>query len=103
MLRIVGLGLCMFLVACGGTQGPTAEADDMPTWVLNPPDACAVGIQKFRGNLNLAKSAAIASGRDELARQLNTKVEGMIKQYQSDGGTADGDFSEDQVSQVSRQ
>ena len=50
------------LMACGGTPQQKAVTD-MPAWVLNPPAGCATGIQKFRGNLGMAKTAATAKGR----------------------------------------
>ena len=94
----------MALVACGGSAPETkADNSDIPGWVLQPPALCAAGVQKFRGNLGLAKSGAVAKARDELARQFQVKVQGMIKSYQAEGGTADGDFSEEDLTQVSRQ
>lgn len=95
--------LALFTFGCGGAGGPKADSDDLPKWVLNPPPLCASGIQKYRGNLGMAKSGAVAKGRDALARQFQTKVQGMIKSYQAEGGTDKGDFSEEDMTQVSRQ
>jgi hypothetical protein len=88
---------------CGGAASPKADSDDLPSWVLNPPALCASGIQKFRGNLGMAKTGAVAKGRDALARQFQVKVQGMLKSYQAEGGTDKGDFSEEDLTQVSRQ
>ena len=88
---------------CGGTDAPKADTEDLPGWVLNPPALCATGIQKYRGNLGLAKSGAVAKGRDALARQFQVRVQGMLKSYQAEGGTTKGDFSEEDMTQVSRQ
>ena len=88
---------------CGGAASPRADSDDLPSWVLNPPALCASGIQKFRGNLGMAKTGAVAKGRDALARQFQVKVQGMLKSYQAEGGTEKGDFSEEDLTQVSRQ
>lgn len=98
---VVMLGLFVF-IGCGGSD-TKAESSDLPKWVMNPPPLCATGIQKFRGNLGLAKTGAVAKGRDALARQFQVRVQGMIKSYQAEGGTDKGDFSEEDMTQVSRQ
>ena len=107
MFRILSVlslaALTTFSLGCGGAGTPKADSDDLPSWVLNPPALCASGIQKFRGNLGMAKSGAVAKGRDALARQFQVKVQGMLKSYQADGGTDKGDFSEEDLTQVSRQ
>ena len=97
-----GLALLISL-GCGGAGAPKADNSDIPQWVLNPPKMCASGMQKFRGNLGLAKSGAVAKGRDALARQFQVQVQGMLKSYQAEGGTEKGDFSEEDLTQVSRQ
>ena len=82
--------------ACGGS---TTEMDvavqNLPEWVMNQPPLCGVGIQKFRGNLGSAKRFAESSAREDLSRQLETRVKGMIKQYNQEGGTEDGEISEE--------
>lgn len=91
------LGILSMLTACGG--GPSGESmpetENLPKWVLNQPPLCGVGIQKFRGNVGSAKSFAESSAREDLSRQLETKVRSMIKQYNQEGGTEDGDISEE--------
>jgi hypothetical protein len=62
---------------------------------MNQPPLCGVGIQKMRGNLGAAKSFAEASARDDLARQIETRVKSMIKQYNQEGGNESGDISEE--------
>ena len=104
--RVMGYLVALFAMityGCGGAGTPKADSDDLPGWVLNPPSLCATGIQKYRGNLGLAKSGAVAKGRDALARQFQVKVQGMLKSYQAEGGTDKGDFSEEDLTQVSRQ
>ena len=93
------------LAGCGGgaPAGKGGTPSDMPGWVMEQPPLCGVGIQKFRGNLGAAKAAAEGKARDDLSRQLETKVKNMIKSYQAEGGTADGDFSEEQTTNVSVQ
>lgn len=90
------LGASFMLSACG-SSAPKMDpaAQNLPEWVMNQPPLCGVGIQKFRGNLGSAKRFAESSAREDLSRQLETRVKGMIKQYNQEGGTEDGDISEE--------
>ena len=90
------------LSGCGGHETMTGGLN-LPPWAVNPPPTCAVGTIQYRGNLGLAKSGANARGRDALARQLKTKVEGLLKDYQSQGETEGQGFTEELITQVSRQ
>ena len=102
-LMTAGLG-ALLLFGCGGDQvRETDSVTDAPKWALTPPAACGVGIAKHRGNLGMAKTTAETRGRDALARELATKVEGMIKDYQQSGETDGKDFTEELTTQVSRQ
>ena len=88
--------LCAFALACGGSKDVSEiEGEDLPEWFLNQPSLCGVGVQKVRGNIGSAKTFAEANARDDLARQLETKVKSMIKQYNQEGGTEDGEISEE--------
>ena len=98
------LALMSLTFGCGGSQvQPPTDPAEIPKWALTPPSACGVGISKHRGNLGMAQQTAVARGRDALARQLKTKVEGMIKDYQEAGETDAKDFTEELTTQVSRQ
>ena len=90
---------------CGGDQIKQSQSadSDIPKWALTPPPACGIGIAKHRGSLGMAQQTAVARGRDALARQLQTKVEGMIKDYQESGEAKAKDFTEELTTQVSRQ
>ncbi len=105
LLNLVGLAAFCTLTACGGDQirDETPVASDIPKWALTPPAGCGIGIAKHRGNLGMAQKTAVARGRDALARQLVTKVEGMIKDYQQSGETDAKDFTEELTTAVSRQ
>ena len=72
-------------------------------WAKNPAANCALGIAKHHGNQSLSKTGATSRARDALARQLETKVKGLIKDYQSQGETAGTGFSEELITQVSKQ
>ncbi|MEE2785990.1 MAG: hypothetical protein VX589_01540 [Myxococcota bacterium] len=99
-LSVFALGM----IGCGGQQvAPLVEMDTMPEWAKNPKPTCGVGIVKYRGNLGLARTTAIARGRDELARSLVVKVEGLIKDYNAQGAENEKDFTEEDTTTVSRQ
>ena len=96
--------VAMAMVACGSSQNAAkVETSDIPKWALTPPGACGVGISKVRGNLGMAQKTSEARGRDALARQLQTQVQGMIKDYQQSGEAEAKDFTEELTTQVSRQ
>ena len=91
------------LAACGGGGGtPNSGFSSEPSWVTSPVKGCGVGSSKYRGIRDLTRKAAIASARDDLARQLKVKVEGMIKTYQAMGETGGKEFAEEQTTRVSR-
>ena len=93
----------MFVVAaCGSSEKPSTGFSDEPAWVTNPIKGCGVGSSKDRGIRDLTRKAAIASARDDLARQLKMTVQGMIKQYKAMGETEGKEFAEEQTTQVSR-
>ena len=92
----------LFSVGCAKkVETASVKGMDMPPWALNQPDLCGVGMVKFRGNLGAAKSAAESRARVDISKQIETKVKAMVKDYISEGGNADGDFSEEQIDQTS--
>ena len=101
LISFISCAAVLFL-GCGGDQ-VKAGGDPLPEWFTATPEGCATGVQKFRGNLSLAKAGSIGKGRTELARQFKVQVKAMLKQYASEGGTDKGDFSEEQTDDVSRQ
>ena len=87
---------CLALIACGGVSPPTLDDSDAPDWaqqIDNP--LCYVGTQKFRGNPAAAYTLSEANARAEFSRALESKVKSWIKSYSAEGGTAEGDFSEE--------
>ena len=100
MLPLCGL---LFSFGCAKKTATTnLKGMDMPPWALEQPDLCGVGMVKFRGNLGAAKSAAESRARVDISKQIETKVKAMVKDYISEGGNADGDFSEEQIDQTSK-
>ena len=97
LFKLVLLAVFSFtVIACGGgSQGGVTDGLNLPKWFIKQPPLCGVGVQKIRGNTGSAKSFAESNARDDLSRQLETRVKSMIKQYNQEGGTADGDISEE--------
>ena len=79
------------------------KGSSLPKWVLDTPIGCGMGSLQHQGSLALAKTGAIARGRDVLSRQLQTKVESIIKSYRSEGGMDKGDLSEELMLDISQQ
>ncbi|MGC6415646.1 MAG: hypothetical protein ACON3Z_00870 [Bradymonadia bacterium] len=102
MLSMFVGGLALSVSACGSDQ-VKAGGSVLPDWYMKGTPGCAVGSQKFRGNLSLAESGAIGKARTKLARQFKVDVKGMLKQYASEGGTEKGDMSEELTEDVTRQ
>jgi hypothetical protein len=96
------LSITAFIFGCGGGMTQVGSSDE-PGWIGEPPTLCGVGNQKIRSTAGNATKFARAKARDELSRKMETKVGNMIKSYLSEGGTGDGDFSEELVGDVSKQ
>jgi len=102
--------MAFFAIGCGGGNAqvatgrtavpPPAEA---PDWVDNPEKGCGVGTTKYRGNRGLARDAAVGRARNDLARQIETTNQSMLKDYASQGETDGEDFTEELITQVIRQ
>lgn len=92
--------LTLSFLACGGKA---SFSSNEPEWMDTPPELCAVGNTKIRSTPGNARKFAVGAARDELARQLEVKVGNMMKSYLNEGGTMDGDFSEQKLLDVSKQ
>jgi hypothetical protein len=113
MKRIILALMFVSLVAvgCGGksTEQKIANPcfEGAPAWVLSPElegGLAATGSAKVGiAGMQFAKTEAMASGRDELARILGLKVKNMVKNFTQATGVGD-DQTVDKVSaQVSKQ
>ncbi|MDP6981397.1 MAG: LPP20 family lipoprotein [Myxococcota bacterium] len=120
-LFVVAISLAAFAFGCASNGGPRdtlpSEFAGAPDWVVEgcrsyvgQPDAtklCGVGSFKGSSNISLARTAAMARGRTEIARSLGVKVRSMLKDYQAttagggELGTAAND--EQHVIEVSKQ
>lgn len=92
------LALFVFYVAGCATPADKAQKEKpkpkTPDWAKNPPDHCAVGTAKVKPNKKIARSTAASRARDSLARQLRTELEGIIKDYRSQGRASGEGFTE---------
>ncbi len=104
MLRssILTLGaLGMLLTGCPKqVDGPGGTK--LPGWYMTPPAGCGVGTGRYQGQLQTSRNAAVSQARTDLARQMEVKIEGMIKQYAEQGTTEGEDFAESLITDVSR-
>jgi hypothetical protein len=114
------------LVACSGPKHEVkvtaanaaivSEFDGAPDWVQKgcmtkfgsrKDILCGVGGAAGTRNIPLARDAAVARGRTELARSLQVMVQSMLKDYQATttGGEAFGEAANDEqhIENVSRQ
>ena len=95
--------------ACSSTpSAPSGELDGAPTWVLLPSIEGAMSDlgsapANAGGDISFQRNQAMADGRDNLARQMATKVSNMIKSFKaSTGSKADATFDQSSE-QVSKQ
>jgi len=120
--RLVGSLISLSLaLACASDDARTpaevmpGEFDGAPDWVLQGCSGysgdenalCGVGSMGGTRNTTLARTTAVARGRSEIARTLETLVKAMLKDYQSTttGGEEFGTAASDEqhVVDVSKQ
>jgi len=105
-LNAILMALILF-VACAAPPSNTLNTKDMPEWFLVPKSAedawYAVGLSKKK-NPQLARTAAAAIARDELSRQIEVKVSGMVKNFMQESGIGESaqalEFTEAVTKQV---
>ena len=116
MKRLSILSLCVAVVAgmlsaCGPAAVQRVQSSsfgDVPAWVDNAPELCAIGSARFRGSRSMVRTTAIERARGQLAAALQTSVRKMFEDYQAQGGinTESGEgeksFSEEQSEQAQR-
>ncbi|MBR6244058.1 LPP20 family lipoprotein [bacterium] len=107
--------MCLFVFSCGSSQKTPGNAlkDEFkgaPKWVLSPSSGdaiCATGSAGSTRNPQMARTAATGRARTELTRQLDLKVQSMLKDYQSTttGGEEFGTAANDEqhIVDVSKQ
>jgi len=112
---VMGLVFAMSALGCGGAQKEDSasnpqmnELSSAPDWVYKDCQqhfsnttetgnvVCGVGYTSGITSRSLARSAAAARGRTEIARVLSVKVQSVLIDYQAAKGAADGTVSSEQ-------
>ncbi len=114
--RLVGGAVVLAMVVsvtlqnCASSRsGSTEESGmkDVPQWFLSPPQAedaiYGVGMA-LKQNPSLARKAAIARARDEVASTVTTKVQSMLKDFMQESGVGENaqalEFTQNVTKQV---
>jgi len=82
MFVSLGAILSMSLIGCGPAATSTVRQEQKaayPAWFMNPPNLCTAATAKG-ATTHIARLSAVDKGRQELARQISTKVMGMLEQ-----------------------
>jgi hypothetical protein len=107
LICLVGVALLSTGCAKQGAQssGDQVEApkeSSLPKWFIAPKAGCAAGVYEFKGSLQAARDGATERARRELARNLEVKIKGLIKDYIQEGAAEGETFSEELVTNVSK-
>jgi len=103
-LILLVLSLAFALMSC--VSKPVAgAASDIPPWLNDfPPEDAIWGIGSAKqSSPSLSMTTAEARARVSIARQLNTKVQAMLTDYNLDAGNAKNQANSSMVEDVSRQ
>jgi hypothetical protein len=107
MIRLTTILAAAALVALAGCAStPVVDQNtsfaDAPEWYDNVPAMCGVGSAKHRGVRDLTREAAVSSARRDLAKQVQVRMQGMLKDYARQGEAEGREFSEQDQVRVSR-
>ena len=95
------------LASCSGgnTQARSSNGatQDIPEFMANTRAGCGTGSGKMRGDFNFARDQAATNARAELGKSIQTKLEGLYKQYRAEGETGGKDMAEEQSSKALRE
>ncbi len=106
ILVLLGIGAA-FLASCSGqtktVQASDGTTQDIPEFMQNTRAGCGTGSGKFRGDFNFARDQAATNARAELGKSIQTKLEGLYKQYRAEGETGGKDMAEEQSTKTLRE
>jgi hypothetical protein len=94
--------ICSLVFATGCKKSGLEKIGKMPKWYMDPAKGCAAASAEHQGMLEMTKKLATSRATDDLARQLETRVEGMIKDYMAQGQAEGEGFAEMDSTLVSR-
>lgn len=113
MLKVLQWTIMVIALMMNGCSNKSIERYDYQSDLKNAPDwifdiqtspYIAVTSAKISPlGLNFAEEEAIAAAKDKIARQINTRVYTVIKQFSQTTGIEDGMYSEKVVTNISRQ
>lgn len=113
MKKIILTLMLVSIIAVGcGKKAAVPKIDDVcfngaPAWVYTPElegGLAAAGSAKVGpAGMQFARTEAMASGRDELARMLTVKVQNMVKNFTQTTGIGDAQTVDKVSAQVSKQ
>lgn len=112
LIAVMMLLVAVALVGCkkadkADDNTPTQTVSRFPDWVLNPSlegGQAAMGSARVgSAGISFARTEALASARDELARQLSVKVNNMFKSYTSQIGAGEDQTVDKVATNVSKQ
>lgn len=103
------IGMSFIFQGCASSRSGSTEESamkDVPEWFLTPPEAedalYGIGSAK-KQNPSLARKAAIARARDEIASTVNTKVQSMLKDFMQESGVGENAQALEFTQSVSKQ
>ena len=95
------------IVAKGASEQISLEFDGAPAWVQDPSvegAMCALGTAKIGpAGIGFATTEATGNGRDDLARQIQTNVSNMLKNFTQQTGVGSQAVVDKVVADVSKQ
>lgn len=101
--------VALFVIRCAGPGSGSTEASSLPgapNWFLNPPteEGALYGVGNAKKqNPSLAKNAAAARARTEVANAVEVKVSSMLKDFMQESGVGESAEALEFTQQVTKQ
>ena len=90
MTHLLFISMILSTCACS-----SYHVSQLPPWVINPPQKCAMGSMRSQSSLSLTQLGAITRGRAALSHQIQSRVESIIRSYIAEGGNLKSTMSEE--------